>query len=160
MKGNSPPGSGFSPERNGDGKRGVVFSPGKGEEPGRGQAVRVGGALVRHKLLPNFISPALEQDLQRLADEFGRFPAEQRGTNGLRCNDEAGLVNHHGQRTQFKLGWGVAGWLSGTSGVGLWFREGRRGAAGTLILALGLHKVAIQSLAANNIGLTGAVSGR
>ena len=76
VKGNCPPGSGVSLERNGDGKRGVVFSPGKGEEPGRSRAVRVGEAFVRHKLLPNFISPAPEQDLQRLADELGGLPLE------------------------------------------------------------------------------------
>ncbi len=123
VKGNCPPAFGLSLERNGHGKRGVVFSPGKGEERWQGHAVRVGGALVRHKLLLNFIGPGQEQDLQRLADKLGRVPLEQRGTNGLRCNDEAGLVNHHGPPTQFKLGRGVAGRLAGSrpSGVGLWF---------------------------------------
>jgi hypothetical protein len=63
-------------ERNGGGKRGAVFSLGKGEQPGQVRAVRIGAAMVRHKVLPDFISPGLEQDLQRLADEFGRFPLE------------------------------------------------------------------------------------
>jgi hypothetical protein len=49
VKGNCPPGYGVSLERNGDGKRGVVFSPGKGEEPGQGHAVRVREALARHQ---------------------------------------------------------------------------------------------------------------
>jgi len=124
VKGNCPPAFGLSLERNGHGKRGVVFSPGKGEERWQGHAVRVGGALVRHKLLLNLIGPGQEQDLQRLADELGRFPLEQRGTDGLRCNDEAVLVNHHGPLTQSKLGRGVGGRLAGSrpSGVGLWFR--------------------------------------
>ena len=99
VKGNCPPAFGLSLERNGHGKRGVVFSPGKGEERWQGHAVRVGGALVRHELLLNLIGPGQEQDLQRLADKLSRFPLEQRGTNGLRCNDEAGLVNHHGPPT-------------------------------------------------------------
>ena len=124
VKGNCPPAFGLSLERNGHSKRGFVFSPGKGEERWQGHAVRIGGALVRHKLLLNSIGPGQEQDLQRLADELGRFPLEQRGTNGLRGNDEAGLVNHHGPHTQFKLGRRVAGRLAGSrpSGVGLWFR--------------------------------------
>ncbi len=126
VKGDCPPASGLWLERNGGGKRGAVFSPGEGEEPRRGLAVRVGRALVRHKLLPNFIGPGQEQDLQRLADEIGRFPLEQGGTNGLRCNNQAGLVNRQGEPTLFKLGRGVAGWLAGSrrSGVGLWFRQG------------------------------------
>jgi hypothetical protein len=139
VKGNCPPGPGSSLERNGDGERGVVFSLGKGEEPGHGTAVRVGAALVRHKVLSNLISPAPEQDLQRLADELGRFPVEQSGAIGLRCDDQAGPVNHHGLPARFKLGRGVAGRLAGTNGVGLWFSEGRNGAAGSLVLASGFH---------------------
>ena len=137
MKDDCPPASGFLLERNGGGKRGLVFSPGKDEEPGQGPAVRVGGALVRHKLLPNSIGPGQEQDLQGLADELGRFPMEQRGANGLRGNDQAGLVNHHGGRTPFKLGRGVACGLAGSrsSGVGLWCRQGRHGTSGTPVLA-------------------------
>jgi hypothetical protein len=86
-----------------------------------------------------------------LADELGRFPLEQSGTNGLRYNNEAGLVNHHGEPTQLKLGRGGAGWLAGSSGVGRWVREGRQGAGGSLVLAYSIHKVATHSLAANQI---------
>jgi hypothetical protein len=93
-------------------------------------------------LLPNLIGPAPEQDLQRLADELGRCPLEQSGTNGLRGHDETGLINHHDDPTQFELGRGVAGRWAGTSGAGLWIRKGQHGAAGTLILAWGVHNVA------------------
>ncbi len=137
VKGNRPPGSALLLERNGDGKRGVVFSPGKAEERGQGYAVSVGGALVRHKSLLNFIGPGQEEDPQRLADELGRFPLEQSSTNGRRCNDEPGLVNHHGEPTVFKLGRRIAGRLADSqpSSVGLWFSQGRHSAAGTLVLA-------------------------
>jgi hypothetical protein len=137
VKGDCPPASGLYLERNRSGKRRAVFSPGKGEELGQGLGVRVRGALVRHKLLPDFIGPGQEEDLQRLADELGRVPLEQRGTNGLGGNDETGLVNHHGGRTPSKLGRGVGGELAGSRprGVGLWFRQGQGGAAGTLVLA-------------------------
>ncbi len=109
VKDNCPPASSLSLDRNGDGKRGAVFSPGQGEEPGRGRALRVVAALVRHKLLTNLIGPGPEQDLQRLADELGRFPLEQSGTNGLCDNDNAGLINRHGHPAPFKLGRGVIG---------------------------------------------------
>ncbi len=124
MKGNRPPVSGLSLERNGDSKRSAVFSPGKGEEPGRRRAVKVGEALVRHKLLPDFIGPGQEQELQWLADEFGRFPLEQSGTNGLRGHDEPGLVNRYGDLTPLKLGRGITVWLDGggPSGIERWFR--------------------------------------
>ena len=93
--------------------------------------------MVRHKLLPNLIGPGPEQDLQRLADELGRFPLEQGRTIGLHCNDEAGLVNRHRGPTPFKLGRGVAGWLggSGPSGVERWFRQGGHGGTGSLVFA-------------------------
>ena len=134
VKANGPPGAGLSVERDGDGKSGVVLSPGKGKEPGQGLALRVGVVLVRHKLLPNCIGPILEQDLQRLADELSRRPLEQGGTNGLRGNDEPVLVNHYGDPAQFELRRGVASGLAGASGVGRWFSEGRHSSAGALIL--------------------------
>ena len=150
MKGDCPPASGLQLERNGGSKRSAVLSPDKGEEPGRGRAVRVGGTVFRHKLLPNSIGPGQEQDLQRLADELGRFPLEQTNANGLRGNDAPGLVNRHGERSQSKLSRGHAGGRAGSrpNGVGLGFREGRRGGAGTPVLAYSVHKVATQSLAA------------
>ena len=137
VKGDGPPAPGLWLERNGGGKRGAVFSPRKGEEPGQSRTVRVSGAFVRHKLLPNFIGPGHEQDLQGLADQFVRFPLEQRDTDGLRCNDEAGLVKRHGARTQFKLRRGVTSWLAGSrpSELGLRFSHGRHGSTGTLVLA-------------------------
>ncbi len=136
MKGDRPPASGLKLERNGGGERGAVFSPGKGEESGQGLAVRVVGAWVRHKSLPNFIGSGQEQDLQRLADKLGRFPPEQSGTNRLRGNDDAGLVNRHGAPTLFKLGRRCAGGLAGSRhSRGLRVRKGRQGGAGTLISA-------------------------
>ncbi len=137
MKGDSPPGSGLWLERNGGGKRGAVFPPGESKKPGMGRAVRAGGVLVRHKLLPDLVGASHEQDLQRVTDEFIRFPLEQRNADGLCCYDEAGLVNRHGAPALFKLRRGVAGGLarSRRSEIGQWFRQGRHSKAGTLVLA-------------------------
>ncbi len=143
VKGKCPPASGLSLERNGDGERGIILSAGEGEEPGQGHGVRVRGGVARNELLPNFIGPGQEQDLQRLADELGRLLLEQSGADGLGCHDKAGLVNRHGQATLFELGRGLADRQAGSQAgrVGLWFRQGRHGTPG-LCFRHKVHKVA------------------